>query len=84
MDQLTTQAIAAGQLPAGSQITDPNAVVRDFTNTMDNYVHSLGKSVIVWESDEMTSTVIPLNKDITVMPFDQYTRRQTISMLVSI
>ncbi len=73
MNQLTTQAIAAGQLPPGSQITDPSAVVRDFTNTMDDYVRSLGKSVIVWESDEMTSTVIPLNKDITVMPFDQYT-----------
>ena len=72
MDQLTTQAIAAGQLPPGSQITDPHAVFRDFLNNMDSYVQSLGEKVIVWESDDMGDSVIPINKDITVMPFDQY------------
>ncbi|MCY2931230.1 MAG: family 20 glycosylhydrolase [Planctomycetota bacterium] len=73
MDALTAQEIAAGRLSPGSQITDPQAVFRDYLNNMDSYVNSLGKKTIVWESFDMDASVVPLNKDITVMPFDQYT-----------
>jgi autotransporter-associated beta strand protein len=73
MDELTAQEIAAGRLSPGSQITDPQAVFRDYLNNMDSYVQSLGKKTIVWESFDMDNSVVPLNRDITVMPFDQYT-----------
>ncbi|GAB3797507.1 family 20 glycosylhydrolase [Humibacter antri] len=49
--------------PTGSTPTD---VVIHFMNQVDDYVHSLGKTLRIWNDSILTGTKLSLNKDIVV------------------
>jgi len=50
----------------------PDAVFRDFANQMNDYIKSLGKQTILWESPSLRSVSVPLDKDILVMPYENW------------
>jgi len=70
MDALTTQLRASGQIGPTDRVTSALEVYRDYINQMDNYLKTLGKQTIVWEGFGRSGQV-PMNKDITVMSFEQ-------------
>lgn len=72
LDYLTQIERAAGRIGPQDRIDDAHAVFRDFLNNMNAYVKSLGKKSIIWESYTLTDAIVPVSKEIIVMPFDQF------------
>lgn len=70
MDQLTAQLRASGDISPTAKVTSSQEVFRDYINTLDEYLATLGKKTIVWEGFGQSGQV-PMNKDIVIMSFEQ-------------
>lgn len=72
LDEITLKELQAKRIGPNEVLSDAHFVYRNFLNEMNAYVKSLGKKVIVWESHGITSSIVPIERDVIVMPYDQF------------
>jgi hexosaminidase len=77
LDTLTIQERQAGRLGPNETIDDAHAVYRQFINEMNAFLKQFKKKALVWESYTMLDPVVPLNRDVLVMPYDQFDNATT-------
>lgn len=77
LDQITLEERAKGRIGPDVTLDDAHVVYRKFLNDMNSFVKKLNKKALVWESFTILDSIVPVARDIVVLPYDQFVTATT-------